>query len=151
VRRAFEQKPARAGVEPLVVFAHHDEIHVLRSLVLHRAIQGAVELHRAQVDVLLQFKTQSQQNALLENAWLDLGVAHGSKINRLELPQFRHGAVGQHFAGFEKPVAAEIVRLPVEFESEFFGGGLSHFEGFARHFRAGAVAADDCNVVTIHG
>ena len=150
VRRAFVLKSAGAGVEALVVFANDDEVHVFRPFVLERAILGAIKFHGAEVDVLLQFETQAQQNPLFENPGLDLRMADGAEKNRLELAQLRHRAVRQRFAGFEVTVAAEIVWVPVEFEAEFFAGGFAHLERFAGDFRTGAVAADDCNVVAFH-
>ena len=58
---------------------------------------------------MLQLETQAQQNALFENAGLDLRMADGAEEDRLELAQFVHRAVGQHFAGLEVTLAAEIV------------------------------------------
>src|SRR5262245_31894796 len=73
-----------------------------------------------------------------------------AKVDRLELAQFTHGAIGQNFARLKITVAAEIVVMPVEFEAEFAGGGFAYFERFARDFRAGAVPANDCNIVVVH-
>src|SRR5205085_8465832 len=50
----------------------------------------------------------------------------------------------------EIAIATEVVMMPIEFESEFFAGGLAHLERFARDFRPGAVSADDCDIVTFH-
>ena len=51
----------------------------LRALVLQRRVDARVELHGPQVDVLIQLETQSQQNALLQNAGLHVRVADGAE------------------------------------------------------------------------
>ncbi len=56
----------------------------------------------------------------------------------------------QGFLRAEITFAAEVVVSEVEFEGELFGGDFQDFDGFARHFRPGAVAADDCDVVAFH-
>ena len=70
VGRALEEISAGTGVEALVVFTDDDEVDVLRALVLERAVLGAEQLHRAEVDVLLQFEAQAQEDAFFENAGL---------------------------------------------------------------------------------
>src|SRR5262249_17700103 len=102
------------------------------------------------IDVLLQFETQAEQDALLENAWLHLRMTHRAEENRLELAQFIYRAIGQHFTGLQVAIAAEVVIVPVELETEFLAGRLAHLERFASAFRACTVAADDCNIVTFH-
>ena len=128
MRCAFEHKTARAGVKTFVVFAHDDKINVLRPLVLERAIQRAIKFHGAKIDVLLQLETQTEQDAFFQNARLDLRMADRAEKNRLELAEFVHRVVGQHFAGFQIAFAAKIVMMPVEFEPEFFGGGFGNLE-----------------------
>ena len=81
---------------------------------------------------------------------LTLRMADRAEENRLELAQFVHRAVRQHLAGLEVALAAEIVGVPVDLEAEFLGRRLGDFDAFRRDFRAGAVAADQCNVVSFH-
>ena len=150
IRRALEHETARADVKTLVIFTDHDEINVFRPLVLERTIGGAVQLHRAQIDVLFQLETEAEQDAFFKDARLDLGMAHRAEENRLELAQFVHRAIRQHLARLKITVAAKIVMVPVDLETEFLGGGLGDFEGLAGDFRPRAVAADDCNVVGFH-
>ena len=150
VGRALEDEAAGAGVEPFVVLAHDDEVDVLGLLVLERAEALVVELDRAQVDVLLQLEAGAQQDALFQDAGLDVGMADGAQQDGRELAQFRHDAVRQHLAGAQVAVAAEVVVGVVELELELLRGGVEHLDRLADHFRARAVAADDCNVVTLH-
>src|SRR6185503_19152186 len=107
VRGAFEQIATGTGIEPLVILADDDEVDMLRPLVLERAILRSEEFHGAKVDVLLELKTEAEQDSFFENARLDLGMAHGAQKDRLELPQFVDGAVRQHLACLEVTVAAQ--------------------------------------------
>ena len=150
MRCALEHKTARAGVKPLVVLAHDDKINVLRPLVLERTVNGAIKFHGAEVDVLLQLETEAQQNAFFQDARLDLRMADCAQKNHLEPAEFVHGAVGQHFARFQITVAAEIVVMPVEFETEFFGGRFGNLERLAGHFRSRPIAANYSNVISFH-
>ena len=57
---------------------------------------------------------------------------------------------GSDLAGAQIAVAADVVVGVVELEVELLRGGVQDLDGFADHFRAGAVAADDCNIVAFH-
>ena len=48
------------------------------------------------------------------------------------------------------PLAEDLVVFPVEFEPELRGGCLAHFDGFTGNFRAGAVPADNCDIMSGH-
>src|SRR2546422_894596 len=98
VLRAFKNKSARARVQPFVIFADHDEIDVLGSLVLERAESLVVELHGPKVDVLLQFEARAQQDAFFQDARLYLRMANGAEQNGRELPEFPQDAIGKNFA-----------------------------------------------------
>ena len=149
--RALENKPAAAGVEAFVVFADDHEIDVLGSLVLERAESFVVQLHGTEIDVLFHLEPQPQQNPLFQDAGFHVGMADGAEQNRGKLSQFIRRAVGQHFLRAEVTVAAEIVIGVIEFDAELLRGGIENLDGFPDHFRPGAVAADDCDVVTLHG
>ena len=150
VGRALENETAGAGVKPFVVLAHDDEINMLGLLVLQRAEALVVQLYRAQIDVLLQLEAGAQQDALLENAGLDIGMADGAEQDGRELPQFRQHAVRQSLAGAQIARAAQVVIGVVELELELLRGDIEDFDRLADHFRPGAVATNDCNVVTLH-
>ena len=78
-------KAARAGVKPFGVLADHREINMLRPLVLERAILRAVKFHGAEIDVLFQFESQAEQDALFQDARLHVRVADGAEQDRGEL------------------------------------------------------------------
>jgi len=109
VRRALVGEAAPARVEALVVLPHHHEVDVLGPLVLQRAFHARVELHRAQVDVLLQLEAQAQQQALLEHARSHVGVADRAEQDGVEAPQLLDRSVRQHLAGAQVTLAAEVV------------------------------------------
>ena len=99
---------------------------------------------------MLHLEPQPEQNALFQNARLDLGMSDGAQQDRRKLSQLLGRAVGQHFLRAQVTIPAKIIRGVMEFDAEFFGGGIEHFDGFPCHFRTGTVAADDCDVVTFH-
>ena len=109
MRRAFENKPARTGVKPLVVFPDHDKINVLRRLVFERAEALVVKFDRAQIDVLFQLEAQAEQNSLFQNARLDLGMADGAEEDGGKLAQLLHHAVRQRLLGAQITLAAQVV------------------------------------------
>ncbi len=90
--RALVLEAAHAGVEPLGVLAHDDEVDVLRPLVLERAVHAGVELDRPQVDVLVQLEPHGEQDALLQDARRHVGVADGAQVDGVELAQLVQGA-----------------------------------------------------------
>ena len=142
--------PPDAGVKPLVVLAHDDEVNVLGLLVFERAEAFVVELDRAQVDILLQLEAGAQQDALLQDARLHVGVADGAEQDGRELPQLRQHAVGQGLAGAQIARAAQVIMGVVELELELLRGDFEDLDRLADDFRPRAVAANDCNVVTLH-
>ena len=84
VGRASLEEAAGAGVEALGVLADDDEVDLLGSLVAERRVDAGVELDRAQVDVEVELEAQAQQDALLEDAGLDVGVADGAEQDGVE-------------------------------------------------------------------
>ena len=150
VRRAFEHKPAGASVKPLVVFAHDNEIDVFRFFALQRAEPLVEQLDRAKVDVLLQLEAQPQQDALLEDARLDVGMPDRAEQDGRELPQVIRRAVGQRLVGSHVAFAAEVELGVVELEAELLPGGVEHLDVFTGDFRACAIAANDGYIVTVH-
>jgi len=78
VRGAFFQKSSGACIESLCVLPHHDEVNVLWSFVLQRRVHARIEFYRAQVDVLIQLKSKSEQNPLLQDPRLHVGMPDSS-------------------------------------------------------------------------
>ena len=77
-------------------------------LSLERRLDAGKQLDRPQVDVLVELKPQLQQQALFEDARLDVGMADGAQVDGVELAQLVDGAGGQHFAGAQVALAAEV-------------------------------------------
>src|SRR6185369_14502704 len=87
VRCSLEDKSPGPGIKAFVIFANHYEIDVLRFLVLQRAETLVIELHRAEVDVLLQLEPGAQEDAFLQDARLNIGMADGTQKDGGELAQ----------------------------------------------------------------
>jgi len=52
---------------------------VLRAFVFKRAIRGAIQSHRPEIDVLLEFEPEAEQNALFQDAGFHLRMADGAE------------------------------------------------------------------------
>ena len=107
-----------------------------------RRLDAGEQLHRAQVDVLVEAEPQFQQQALFEDAGGDVGMADRAEQDGGEGAQLVERLGRQDFAGPQIALAAEIEVL--QFELDAFQGGdrLEDLHAFGRHFRPGAVAAD---------
>src|SRR6185503_11211956 len=87
VRGAALERAAGARVQPLGVLAHDDEVDVLGPLVLERRVDARIELDGPKVDVEVELEARAEEDALLEDARLHVGVADGAEQDRVELPQ----------------------------------------------------------------
>ena len=87
-------------------------------------------------------ETQFEQQALFEDARLDVGMSDGAEVNRVEPAQFGDRAGGQRFARPQVPLAAPIEVRRLEAESFEPGNGAEHLQCLGRHFRTRAVAGN---------
>ena len=141
-----------AAVEVLGVLADDDEVDVLGLLALDRALDAGEQLHRAEVDVLVEAEAQVEQQLALEDAGLHVGVADGAEEDAVELAELVEAVGGEGFAGLEVAIAAPVEMLEVLVEAFELGDGLEDFDALGRYFRSGAVAADDCDLTSFcHG
>src|SRR5690606_596870 len=147
IRRAFFEKAAASGVKPLGVFPHDDKVDMLGAFVLERSLDAGVKLDRPEVDVLVQLKAEPEQDALFENAWLDVGVTDGAEVNGVKLPQLLDGGVGQSLAGAKVTVAAEIKVHRLVAKSVLGRCCLDDLEAFPDDLGAGAIAGNDRDLV----
>ena len=74
------QEPTRPDVEPLGVLTHHHEVDVLGPFVLQGRLDTGIQLHRAQVNVLVELEAGTQQDAALQDSRFDVGVPDGPQI-----------------------------------------------------------------------
>jgi hypothetical protein len=72
---------------------------VLRPFVLERGLHIGIQLHRPQVDVLIEGEARLEQNAYFQNAGLDVGMADGAQENGIELLELLQCTVRQDLAG----------------------------------------------------
>ncbi len=119
IRLPFMGEAAGADVHILGIFAHDDVIDIRRPFVLQRSIHVRIQLHRAQVDILIEAKAQSEQQLVLDNPRFHLGMAHCAEIDRVELLHNLHGVAGHHFAGRQVAVSAPIERFVIQMDIMF--------------------------------
>ena len=150
VGRVLEHGAAGSDIQAFIVFADDSEINILGLLIFNGAVAVVVEFDWAQVDVLLHFEAEAEQDAFFQNSGFHIRMADGAEQHNRELFQVTDGAVGQHFFGAQVPVAAEIEIGVIEFKSKFGSGGVEDLDRLTRNFRACTVANDDCHVVTFH-
>ena len=148
-RGALLHRAAHAGINAAGVFAHHDKIHILGFLVLQRAVFGAVEFDRAQVDVLIQRETGFEQDAHFEDAGFDVGMADGAQIQRAMLAEFFQRGIRQRFAGLEIAVTPKIIGCVIKAKAEFGRGRTEHLHGLAGDFGAGPVAGNQSDGISL--
>ena len=156
VGRSLHHDAAHAGVDAARVLADDDVVHRLGRDARDRRRDAGVELHRAQVDVLVEVEAELEEDVLLEDAGGDVlragaGEADRAEVDRVELAQLRLVGLVDEPAGLEIVLAAEGEDLRLEAELELLRGGLEDLEALADDFGAGAVAGDDCDVVGFHG
>ena len=111
--RPLAQEAAGAAVQVLGVLPHHVEADVLGPLVLQRAVHPGVELDRPQVDVLVELEPDREQQALLQDAGLDVGMADGAQVDGVELAQLVDLPLADHLAGGQVTVAAVVELDPL--------------------------------------
>src|SRR5690606_33119806 len=72
---------AHPAVDVLGVLPDNDKVDVLGALAPEGALDAGVELHGAQVDVLVKLEAKAEQDAFLEDAGSDARVADGAEQN----------------------------------------------------------------------
>jgi hypothetical protein len=108
IGRVLFQESADAAIQILGVLAHDDEIDIFRLLPGQRRFDAGEQLHGAQIDVLIQFKSQGQEQAFFDDARRHVGVPHGAEKYGVKFSQFVGAPVGQSFAGAQIALAAPI-------------------------------------------
>ena len=143
VGRVLLQEPARSGIEILRILTDDDEIDVLRPFAGQWRFDAGIELHRTQVDVLVQLESHLQQQASLQDSRRHVGMADGSQIDRVESTQFVNGALRQDLSCCQIAFTAEVIILRFVLEALGLGNRVQHLDGFSGHFRPGSVTADN--------
>ena len=111
-------------------------------LSLMRAFDAGEQLHRPQVDVLVEAEPQIEEQLPLEDAGLHVGMADRAEQDRVELAQLVEPVGGQCFAGLEVAIAAPVEMREVELEPVLLGHRLQHLHALGRHFRTRTVATN---------
>ena len=145
VRGADAERAAVAGVGALGALAHDDEVDLARVRPSGEATPGE-DPGRAQVDVVVELEAQPQQQAALEDAGRQVRVAglaaDRAEQDRVVLADLGEHGVGQHLAGREVALGAEVVAGLLELHAGR-GRRLEDLERLGGHLRTDAVAGDD--------
>lgn len=84
----------QAAVEVLGILADADEVDMFAGLVLERRIDTRVELHGAEIDILIEVETEFQQDSFFDHAPGQSGIvgqpADGTEQDGIELLQLGH-------------------------------------------------------------
>ena len=104
----FLRKPPDPDVQAFHVLPHDHEVDVLGPLVRQRRLHVRVQPHGPQVDVLVQLEAQAQEDPLLEDAGLHVGMADGAEVDRVEPAQRLHRVVGKRLARLQVARAAPV-------------------------------------------
>ena len=145
--RAHARCAAVARVNAAGVLADDDEIDVLGALVLERGLHVRIELHRPEIDVLVQGKAYLEQDAGLEDARFYVGMADSAQEHGVELFEFVDRAVRKRLAGLQIPRAAEVELGELKHEPALCGGGFQDLYSLPNHFRPGPVTGDRCDLI----
>ena len=143
VRRPLLQETADTGVHIFRVFADDDEVEVFRALVAKRRRDAREQLNGTQINILIEFETQAEQEALFEDARLHVDVPDRAQKNRAKLAQLFDFVVGDdNPAVFQVAFAANVEIGQFELDIFKFRNFFQDFNRFADHFRPGSVAAE---------
>ena len=77
-------------------------------------------------------------------------MTNRAEDDRREIPQVVRRTVRQHLVGAKIAIASEIKIRVIELEAKLLASGVQHLDVFCGYLGAGAVAADYCDVVTVH-
>ena len=149
VRRALHAYPARSRVEAARVLADDDVIDLPGPLVLEGRRYAGVELHRPEVDVLVEGEAELEEDAFLEYARLHVGVAYGAQVDGVERAHLVYRRVGQ---GLSRPLISlppEVELLLVELESVLVAGRVEDLDALPHDLGPRPVPGNDSNLVAL--
>ena len=149
VRGAATQHSPRAGVRPFGALAYDDHVDVSRRLARKRRGHAWVELHRAQVDVVVELEAQAQQQPALKDATGDGGVAYCAQQDGVMGADLLEHGVRQGLAGAVPALRPQVVLGALERDVVAPGNGVEHLQPFCDDLRSDAVSGDDGNPVRV--
>ena len=147
LRRALAQRATGTDIRTLGALAAHDEVNLLRSLARERTARHAgVELHRAQVDVVVHDEPQGQEHTALEDPGRNGRVADRPEQDRVVAAQLLDDRIREELARLVVTTRTQVVlrRLHVEISGRRDGG--QDLQGLDDDLGADAVAGDEGNV-----
>jgi len=142
-------KAPGAAVKILGVFANNDEVDIFWAFVAERRFNAGKKFHGAQIDVLIESEPQIEEQLPFEDAWSYIGVPDRAEQDGVELAKLIERVGGEGFARLEESVATPIEVGQFECKTFEFGNGFENFDSFGSDFRAGAVPANDSDIVSL--
>ena len=142
---ADAQGAAVTGVRTFRALADDDEVDALRRNGIHvqRTLDAGEQLGRTQVDVVVQFEADAQQQLAFEHSTRHARVADGTEQERVVAAQFLQHGIRQRL-----PRRVPAARTQVVLGAGHLGiaDRVEHLETFGHDLRADAVPADDGQV-----
>jgi len=134
---------SNSDVEVLCVLAHDHKVDVLGALVLERCPDPLQQLHRPQVDILVEVKAHGQEDSFLQNARADPGIADSSQEECPVFRQLLQRLLSDQLSCLQVVLRSQRVLLPVQGEVVFFCRRLQDLAALSYNLRAYAVSGDD--------
>ena len=146
---ALEHLAADAGVLAFGVLADHQEVDVTGLAAAQRAGDPGQQLHRAQVDVLVEAAAELQQRVPQGDVVRDdVGPAHCAEVDRVEAAQHLEPVLGQHPAVLGPVLGGgEVELLGLQTEPEALGRPAQDLQAFRHHLSADPVSCDHGDAV----
>ncbi len=137
VRCAHADRTARSRIRALGTFADHDEVDVRVSG--QRTAHSRIEPGGAQVDVMVEFEPDPQQQTAFQQAAGHRRIADRSEQDRVVRAKLVEHGFRQYFAGGVVPPRPEVVIALVDTRHN----SVEHLNRLVDDLRADAVAGDD--------
>ena len=147
VRGSLVRKPSHSAIKVFRILSHNREIDFRGALVLDRRFHTGKQLHGPQVNVLVQFKTQSQQDPFFQDSRFHVRMPDSPEENRVELLQLDGRGFRKNFPCSKVAVPAKIELSELHSETVRLPGRFQHLHGFACNFPTGSVARENGNLV----
>ena len=109
-----------------------------------------MEFDGAEVDVLIQFPTELEDDLLFQNPGFDVRMADGAKKDGVIGFEGLHVGTRQRFAGSEIAFAAYVEVAVVQFEIVMLLGNVEDFDRLGNDFRSRAVSWHHRDLVLSH-
>ena len=130
------------AVQIFGVFADDNKIDVFGSFAGQGCFDTRIQFYGSQVDVLIELKSQFEQQAFFDHAGRHVRMSHGTQKDRVKTPQMIYSPGGKYFSGAEKPLTAVIQWCDFAVEPLQITDGVQNLDGFRGDFGTRTIPAD---------